>query len=376
MLGTITFFIILGILIIAHEFGHFIAAKLSGVGVERFAIGFGPCLFKRCAGGTEFAVCAFPLGGYVKLAGDSRSACKGLAHEFYSKPVGIRMRIVFAGPLFNYLLAFILFWLIAIIGFPYPEPVVGKVKDGYPAAAAGVKEADRVIEVNGKKVDNWIDMTQLIRSSKDKVQLTLLREGKIISLPVSLEQTSMGDELGRKRNMPVIGIEASSKMKIVKYNVFTGFVQGAKYLFDQTYLTVLGFGYMILGKIPAKDAMVGPLGIWQITSEVVRVGIVAVLMLMASLNVSLAIVNLFPLPVLDGGHLFLAVWEKIRKRPLSEKVEDALTKIGIGVIGLLFLFVFYNDIIKFGPRHKALSGSKKDQAAPAQDASRVEENKK
>ncbi|MDD5584149.1 MAG: RIP metalloprotease RseP [Candidatus Omnitrophica bacterium] len=374
MLSTITFLVILGILIVAHEFGHFIAAKLNGVGVERFAIGFGPCLFRKKAGETEFVICAFPLGGYVKLAGDNRPACKGLTNEFYSKPVGIRMRIVFAGPLFNYLLAFILFWTIALIGFPYPEPIVGKVKEGYPAAAAGVKEADRVLEVNGIKVDTWIDMTQLIRASKDKVELTLERDGKIISLPVSLEQTSLGDEMGRKRNVPVIGIEASSKMRIVKYNIVTGFVQGGKYLFEHTYITVLGFGYMILGKIPAKEAMVGPLGIWQFTSEAVRVGIVAVLLLMASLSVSLAIVNLFPLPVLDGGHLFLSMWEKIRRKPLSERVEDVLTKAGIGVIGLLFLFVFYNDIIKFGPRHRMWSGQK-EQNAVVQNLSETDENK-
>ncbi|MDD5194798.1 MAG: RIP metalloprotease RseP [Candidatus Omnitrophica bacterium] len=350
MLSTIIFFVILGILITAHEFGHFLAAKLNGVRVERFSLGFGPVILKRNWGGTEFMLCVFPLGGYVKMAGDSRNACQGLADEFYSKAVGIRMRIIFAGPLFNYLMAFILLWSIAIIGFPYPEPIVGNVKEGYPAQAAGIMTGDRILEVNGRKVDSWIDMTQYIRESKDKVELKIDRDGTIISLPVLLGQATLGDELGRKKNMPVIGIETTGKVKVVKYNFFMGFVKGATYLFYQTSLTILGFGYMILGKIPAKDAVVGPLGIYSFTDQAVRAGIVAILWLMATLNVSLAIVNLFPLPVLDGGHLFFSLCEKIRKKPVSERIEDILTKAGLAVIGLLFIFVFYNDILKFGPK--------------------------
>jgi regulator of sigma E protease len=344
------FLILLSILIIVHEFGHFIAARRSGVKVERFAIGFGPVLFRIKGKNTEFVVCLFPLGGYVKMAGDNRLDSKGLNYEFFAKPVLTRIKIVFAGPFFNYLFAFLIFWAIALIGFPYIEPIVGKVKEGFPAQTHGVKEGDRVLSVNGKKVEHWLDMTQFIRESKASVSLDIDRQGEKISLVVPLEKTEGGDEFGRKKSVSIIGIEASSKVKIIKYNLFQGSLKAFEAVYSLTVLTIKGFTYMILGTLSVKEAVTGPLGIYYITSETIKMGIVAILNLMAVLSVSLAIVNLLPVPLFDGGHIFLFLLEKIRRKPISEKTDMVLTRIGIAIIGVLVLFVFYNDIVKFGSR--------------------------
>ena len=157
-MDIVVFVIVLSVLIVIHEFGHFLVARKSGVRVEKFAIGFGKELLKIKGKETDFSICLFPLGGYVKLAGENRAELKGADNEFFSQPASTRIKIVFAGPLFNYILAFMLFWLIAMLGFPYHDNVVGKVLDGYPAKEAGVKENDRIVEVNGKKVADWYDL--------------------------------------------------------------------------------------------------------------------------------------------------------------------------------------------------------------------------
>ena len=342
--------IIFSVLIVIHELGHFLAARRSGVKVEKFALGFGPVLFRRKGKETEFIICAFPLGGYVKLAGDSRSEHKGFKYEFLSKSVGIRAKIVFAGPLFNYFLALVLFCIIALIGFPYPDSVVGSVLEGYPAEAAGIKEGDRILAVNDAQVQHWVDMAKMIYRAKEKINLRIERAGEIIFLDIPLRQKEITDDFGKKKNVSVIGIAASSQIKIIKYGFPQALVKGTQRLFSLTFLVVKGFIFMILGIIPFKEAVAGPVGIYYITSEMVKMGIVAVLHLVAALSVSLTIINLFPMPVLDGGHLLFFLLEKIRGKPISERVEGNLTRLGLGFLILLITFVLYNDIVRFGPK--------------------------
>ena len=348
MLSLLIFILILSVLIVVHEFGHFLVAKRNGVRVETFSIGFGPIIFRRKGKETEFTICLFPLGGYVKLAGDNRAEAKGHADEFLSKSPGVKTKIVLAGPVSNYLFAFILFWIIAIIGFPYPAAVVGGVLEDYPAAQAGIKVGDRILEVNGEAVDNWTQMTSIIQSTQDDVTLDIEREGKQFQVTVPLKQREITDAFGRKRPAPIVGITASSEVKIVQYNFFAAFGKSVTTLFSLTFMIIKGFAFMIIGIVPFKEAMAGPLGIYYITSEAIKVGIVAILYLMAILNVSLTIVNLLPLPVLDGGHLVIFTLEKIRRKALSQKVEDFLTKTGVVIIALIIMFVFYNDIRRFG----------------------------
>lgn len=342
--------IIFSVLIVIHEFGHFFAAKRSGVKVEKFALGFGPVLFKKKWEETEFLICIFPLGGYVKLAGDARQDCKGRDYEFLSKSIGVKAKIVFAGPLFNYLLALVIFCVIALVGFPYLDSVIGSVLEDYPAEAAGVEAGDRVLAVNGKDVQHWADMAKVIYQAKEKVSLRIEREGEIISLDIPLRQKEITDDFGKKKNVSVIGITASSEVKIIKYGFPQALIKGVGGLLSLTFLVIKGFIFMILGIIPFKDAVAGPIGIYYITSEMVKIGLVATLHLVAALSVSLTIINLFPIPVLDGGHLLFFFLEKIRGKPISERVEENLTRLSLGALILLIVFVFCNDIVRFGPK--------------------------
>jgi regulator of sigma E protease len=350
MLSFLIFILILSILIIAHEFGHFLVAKKSGVKVEKFSIGFGPPLLKIKGKETEFLIGLVPLGGYVKLAGDNISEYQGYPFEFLSKPIRIRAKIVFSGPLFNYLMAFALFWLVALLGFPYLDTVVGKVLDDFPAKKIGLEEGDRILEVNGKKVNYWQEMSKEIRKSKDKVYLKVKRDNRLIYFTVPLEKKKIEDEFGKKKEIPMIGIAASSKIKIVKYNFLEGFFKGIQSIFFITFIILKGIFFIIFGILPFKEAVTGPLGIYYVTSEATKIGITAILHLMAVLNVSLTIVNLLPLPLLDGGHLFVFLIEKIRKKRWSQKAEEWWMRLGFLIVSFLILFVFYNDIVKFGSK--------------------------
>ncbi len=350
IVGMLTVGVIFSILIVVHEFGHYIAAKRSGVRVDRFALGFGPVLFKRKGKETEFVICAFPLGGYIKMVGDTREEHKGAKYEFLSKSAGVKSKIVFAGPLFNYLLALVIFCIIALIGFPYPDSVIGSVLEDYPAKAAGVQEGDKVLAVDGRKVEHWLDMAKEIYQAEDTVNLRIQRQGEIVSFDIPLRQKEITDDFGKKRNVSVIGIGISSQMKTIKYNFPQAIVKGLESLFNLTFLVIKGFLFMILGIIPFKEAVAGPVGIYYITSEVIKIGIVATLHLVAALSISLAVINLFPVPVLDGGHLLFFFLEKIRGKPISEKVEENLTRLGLGALIFLIIFIFYNDIVRFGPK--------------------------
>ena len=350
MLNFIVFILILSVLIVVHEFGHFLAARRSGVRVERFSIGFGMPIFKWKGKETDFWICVFPLGGYVKLAGDMRSECQGLPYEFLSKPAGIKMKIVFFGPLFNLIFAFILFWVMGVVGFPYPDTVVGEVLEGYPAYEVGIQKADKVIEINDEPVENWFEMSEKIYQSEDNVALKIERDGQLLDFEIPLKEKEITDSFGRKRKVSIVGISAAGELKIVKYNFFHAFLKGIQATLRTAFFIIKGFAFMILGIVPFKDAVAGPLGIFYITSEAIKVGMVAILHLMAVLNVSLAIVNLIPLPLLDGGHLFLFGIEKIRKKQISERIEDFITQMGFVMIGLLIVFVFYNDVIRFGSK--------------------------
>jgi len=336
--------IIFSILIIVHEFGHFIAARFKGIKVEKFAIGFGPPLFKRKIGETLFLVCIFPLGGYVKMAGDERSQCSGAAGEFFSKSAGERSQVVFAGPLFNYLLAFVIFWFFAFLGFPSSEPVVGKVLDGKPAQSAGIRAGDRIVAVNDEAVNSWTRMAAIIHHSSQQVDLTIEREGELVELTSGLEAEEGVDELGRPKNISIIGITP----RIIKHDAVLSFLHGGKTLFVLTGRFFKGIGAIILGIVPFKKAAIGPLGIYFLASQAAQSGILAVLQLMAVLSLSLALINLFPIPVLDGGHIALFLLEKVRKRQLTQRTEELLNRIGLALLGALFIFVFYNDI-KRGP---------------------------
>jgi regulator of sigma E protease len=193
-------------------------------------------------------------------------------------------------------------------------------------------------------------MTKLIRASRDKVSLKIERGGRIILVDVPLRISEVGDKFGKKKNVATIGIEPSSKIRIVKYNLFESFIKGFQTLIELTGIIVQGFASMIFGIIPIKEAVTGPLGIYYITAEAVKVGMAAILHLMAVLSVSLSIINLIPLPLFDGGHILVFLIERFRKKHLSKTAEEYLTRLGFVIIAVIVLFVFYNDVVRFGSK--------------------------
>jgi len=351
MLDFIIFILVLGALVVVHEYGHFLVARKNGVGVERFSIGFGPILLKIKGKFTEFLICAFPLGGYVKLKGESRQEHSGAADEFFSKGPGIRTRIVLAGPIFNFIFAFVLFWIMSVIGFAEPDyslTIVGGLREGYPAAAAGLQKGDKVVAVNGVKPQDWHSLQILIFKSEGKVVLKIERNAKLLDLNIPLKSGEAFDDYGRKKTKGMIGIVP--EIHDVQFNVFTGFVKSLDLLFSTTGFMLKGFGLMAIGALPFKEALSGPIGIYNITAQAREAGFAAILHFMAILNISLMIINLLPLPLMDGGHAFLFFLEKIRRKQLSEKVEDVISRVGFGLLITLMVFVCYNDLVKFGPQ--------------------------
>jgi regulator of sigma E protease len=352
MISLLIFLLILGILIVVHEFGHFIVAKRVGVKVEKFSLGFGPQIFSKKKNQTQYCINAIPLGGYVKLAGDNLEEYKGRPDEYMSKTPGERARIIFCGSLLNYVLGFLCFWLIFWAGYPTLTNKIGGLIDGFGAKEAGIKVGDRITAVDGEKVSFWEDLQKTIQAEApgSVVRLSVSRDNKDYKIDVRVKAKEVDDLLGEKRNVGLIGIMPADEILKVKHGFIQSFFLSIKQTKDLTSLTYKALWRIMSGKLSVRESVTGPLGIFYITSKAASLGIIAVLHLIAVLNVSLAIFNLLPLPVLDGGHLVLLAVEKIRGKSLSAKVERFITQLGLTVIISLALLITYNDFLKFGDK--------------------------
>ena len=353
MLNILIFLFVLSVLILIHEFGHFIAAKKTGVRIEQFSLGFGPVLFRKKKGGTWYSIGIFPLGGFVKLAGDNLEEYTGAQDEYYSQKPGRRFWIIFCGPLLNYLLGIFLFWVILFWGYPTLTTKVGGVIDGFGAKEAGVIAGDRILAVDGQSVTYWEDLQRQIsfKRDQDSVQVLLLRDSREVSLSVRIKETKMSDQIGQKRSLGILGVTPLGEAVIVRHGFLESLGLSFRKAADLTLTTYRALWYLATGRLSMRDSMAGPLGIFFITSKAASLGVIALLNLMAVLSLSLAIFNLLPLPILDCGHIALLGLEKIRKKFLSIKTEQVINKVGITLIVSIALFVTYNDIVKnFGDK--------------------------
>ncbi len=353
MFSFLIFIIILSIMILVHEFGHFATARKLGIRVEKFSLGFGPKLFGHKKGFTEYCLCAIPFGGYVKLAGDDREECKGEGYEFLTRKPSERALVIVAGPLLNYALAFLCFWIVNIAGYPNLTARVGETMEGYPAKNAGILSGDLIVSVDGKKVSYWQELQEIIHNKKTpEVELEILRNDNKLRLPVGLRQETVKNLFGEPRKINLIGIRPKGETVFTRHSIAGGFILAGKNHWGLTTITIKAFGRIFTGAISLKESVTGPLGMFYITSDAVRAGISAVLHLMAVLSASLAIFNLMPFPVLDGGHIFILGIEKIRGRRLTQKVEERISRVGFGLIITLAFFVFLNDLDRFGALEK------------------------
>ena len=356
---VLIFILILSILIVVHELGHFIVAKKMGVRVETFSLGFGPVIFRKKKGETEYTLSAIPLGGYVKLAGDSLEDYKGNKDEFLTQAPGRRFRIIFAGPLVNYILGFLCFWLIFFVGYPTLTTKIGGFVDGYYAKESGLKVNDKIIAVDQEKVKLWEDMQEIIHNKKtdSTVQLTVLRDNSELKFAVRIKEKEFVDQLGKKQNIGLLGITPADDVIKVKHGFLKSGTLGAKRTLELTTITYQGLWRLISGKISPQESVTGPLGIYFITSKAAKAGPIAIMHLFAILSISLAIFNLLPLPILDGGHIFFLIIEKIRGKALGAKVERFITQVGLSLIIFIAVFVTYNDIVRhFGDKIMKIFG--------------------
>jgi len=349
MITVVAAIFVLSLLILVHEWGHFLAARLFGVKVKRFSVGFGPRIWGIQKGDTDFCVSAIPLGGYVKLLGEEEEALSPSEkpYAFSEKPLWQRMAIVFAGPLFNFLLAWLIFSLFFLSkGKPHLLPEVGKVMSGTPAEKAGLKAGDLILEINGVAVKSWEELTREVRRSAGKnLKLKVKRDGKTVVLTVVPEIREVKNIFGETERVPVLGIIASGNFYTESLPPWRALWEGWLKMVSVTKLTFTALVKLIERVLPLST-IGGPLLIAQMAGEQAKQGFMALLLFAGVLSVNLGILNLLPIPMLDGGHLFFYTIEAVRGRPLAPQTQERLQKVGLALLIAIMALAFYNDLLR------------------------------
>jgi len=444
----VSFVVVLGILILVHEFGHFIVARMCGVGVERFSVGFGPVLWRYRGKVTEYCLSAFPLGGYVKMMGDDENPLEGgktgemdPAKAFNNKPLAARFLIVFAGPAMNFVLAAVIFALVfMILGRPVAPAVVGRMTEGGPAAQAGLQPGDRVVAVDGHPVQYWDEVLRAIHDLHgETIQLTIRRgdapERKVGVTPAKTKARDLfGDERdawdigARPFTAPVIGevlagypaekgglksgdvvvsiegrpvrtwdelaeaiherpkqatrlevkrgtetlalsltpnavtergadgkdvevgrigIGPAAATTFARSNPLSAIWEGTERTIEVTRLTAVGLYKIAVGQLDRKN-IGGPIQIAVTAGEQARQGLPSLAFFTAVISVNLFLLNLLPVPMLDGGHLLFFVCEAVLGRPLSVRKREVAQQVGFVLLMLLMVYAVYNDLDRIG----------------------------
>ncbi|MBP3687955.1 MAG: RIP metalloprotease RseP [Alphaproteobacteria bacterium] len=359
---VVPFLILLGILVFVHEFGHFIVARKLGVAVSAFSIGFGKELWSKTdKKGTVWKLSAIPLGGYCQFLGDadessstsevdlSKYSKEEQKHLFATQSPIKKLAIAIAGPLFNYLFAFFVFFgLFFAFGSYSLPPIVSDVIKDSPAEKAGIMIDDKILEINGIKINDWSDIHKEVSVSVDTASLKIERGNEIIELVIPLETMDYAfDETEKPVKRKMIGIKGEAKrFQIVKdnFNFTKSFVDAAKEVYSVTDMTLRGVGQMLTGERSSEDVG-GIIRIAEMSGDISKSrSFWDFLSFMALLSINLGLINLFPIPLLDGGHVVIYLLEIVSGRQLNTKVKDYLFKIGLGFILFLMVFATWNDI--------------------------------
>jgi regulator of sigma E protease len=347
--------IVLGIIIFVHELGHFLLAKKLGVGVLKFSLGFGPKLVGRKIGETEYQIAVFPLGGFVKPLGEDPN--EELKEEdrhrsLWAQPIWKRALIFGSGSFFNLLLAVAIFSTVNIfVGIPSTPPAtIGEISSGLPAEKAGLKKGDVVLSVDGVQVSKWEELAKIIRTSKGKeLLIKIKRNGEILEFTVTPQAAKDKNMFGEELSTFVIGIKSSGEIVVQKVNPFVAVGHGFVQTWQIIELTIVGVVKLIQRVIPAKT-IGGPILIAQLAGEQAKRGLLSFALFMALISISIGVFNLFPIPILDGGHFLFLGLEAVLRRPISIKKMEIAQQVGLIFIILLMLFAFYNDLIRvFSP---------------------------
>ncbi len=350
-----SFILVLGVLIFVHELGHFLFAKLFHVKVLRFSLGFGPKMFGKTVGETEYVISLFPLGGYVKMVGQGDIGIdqvdEDMVDRAYShKPVWQRFFIILAGPMFNLLLPVLLFFfLFSFQGVPesMDNTTIGTVTEGSPAAEAGLEPGDTILAIDGRQTPGWLDVLNGVKQSGgEQIVLTIIRGHKQLDVAVLPKIDSAKNVFGEEvEQRYMIGIMHEERVHWEKISFFQAIQAAFLQTWGYLYLTVMSFIKLFQQVIPASE-LGGPILIAKLAGEQMRAGWINMIYFMSLLSVNLGILNLLPVPVLDGGHLVFLSYEGIFRKPMSERVQVWAQQLGLALLVTLMLFVFYNDIAR------------------------------
>ena len=351
MLNLLYFLIVLSILIFVHEFGHFLVARLTNVKVITFSLGFGKKLITFTRGETEYVVSAVPLGGYVKMLGESTDEPvpdEEAGRSFANKPPLVKMLIAFAGPFFNVLFAAFVFFIIFLTGYPVPSTTteIGQVLKGDPAYQAGLKDGDVITGIDGRSVGQWTDLQKAVNNADltRPLRFRIDRHGRTLDVDimpkVTDEKNVFGETVGKVK---LIGVGPANVTK--KESLAGATSKAVVDTCNLTELTVVGIAKLIGGSISAKNVG-GPILIFQQAGERARAGKSSFLFFLALISINLGVVNLLPIPVLDGSHILFSFIEFVIRRKIPQKTVEWSQKVGIGILICIMVLATFNDVMR------------------------------
>ena len=362
----IPFIVLILVVVFIHEYGHYYFAKKYGVGVTDFSIGFGKEIFGwNDKSGTRWKICWIPLGGYVKFFGDRNVFSQADQEEllkkyskvdqeklFVTKPLYQRSLIVAGGPFANFVLAIIIFLSIYIfVGKDFTPAVIDEVKKDSPAQIAGIQKNDIILEIDNKKIESILEVSKLIMmSTSEYIDFKVLRYDQEIILNVKPETVKTDDSLGNKINKRIVGIKISpynDKINHIKLGPSKALIESLKEVYFVTTSSLKYLGSILKGSGDSSQ-LGGPIRIAKMSGQVAEFGIIPFISMMAYISISLGLINLFPIPLLDGGHLMFYAFEKILGRPLSQKTQEGFFRIGMFLLLSLMFFVTFNDLKDLG----------------------------
>lgn len=366
--------LVLSFLIFFHELGHFLVARAFGVRVEVFSVGFGKKILKKQVGQTEYALSLIPLGGYVKMKGQDDldpKAFSGDDDSFNTKAPWKRICILFAGSGANILLAFLLYICIGFIGINNLLPIVGESMADSPASKAGLISGDRILKIDNKDIKIWRDIADYIQDKREALTITLERNGEIKEVVLTPRIESGKNIFGENVQRSVIGIKAKGIVGKVEYSLS----EIIPFAFNETIyaskMILLSIQKLITGILPTSE-LGGPIAIVQIISSASDSGLIALFGITALISINLGLLNLFPIPALDGGHIIFCIYEWLTKKPLSESVIYKLTIFGWALLLSLMCLGVYNDISRIVTKNDAIENKKVESSLDSKAESSVE----
>ena len=346
-MSIFTALIILSFLIFFHELGHFTAARFFGVQVDVFSIGFGKKIVTKQIGKTQWTLSLIPLGGYVKMKGQDDSDPSFVSYDedsYNIKKPWQRVIILLAGPFANFLLAFLLYLSISAMGVPKLLAVVGEINSTQPAYQAGVEVGDKITQINGKEIIYWEDIGEGIQNNASKLQVTLLRENEYIDLTITPELQKVRNRFNETVERKIIGIRPDINATTT---VTYGLSKGLEYAYTQTQnasmLIIKGLQKLLSGLVPMNQ-LGGVVAIVDVTAKASSVGLISLLFFTALISVNLGVLNLLPIPALDGGHIMFNLYEMITKRKPNQEIMYKLTVMGWAILLSMMMLGLYNDI--------------------------------